>query len=618
MNDKEIVIKEFQSLYHGLLENNLDESQLSRFDELVSNNQFARTAYIGMMNLDSMLMSYRLPVAYQDLGMFEESLGESEVEEEFLLEEPVSLEELPRDWETKMAIQQADSKPTESEHTPNTSIIDIIQQALPTSVQDTLGSSSFIAGCIVFSIGMFLLLTFMLLSADVEVSAVAKVSQTVNAVWADGSGAEDLEQLYFGRQLELESGLAQVKYTNGGIINLHGPTLFIVSGPNRGTLIRGKISALAEKVTGGFTVQTSVGKIVDLGTEFGVKVADDSDVEIHVFNGLVRLDVSESRSGKGNHSTATQSTKIFAEQSVFVDSSERKVKPIPYLPNQFARTYQTLQDPQFDDSNSSPVTDTQPDIVNDSWAEFYTEVPDKYSYALQQTKDVFPGDPEFAELKAGSGSYVTHTLDVTKDNHGTKPRSAITHYYGSDIDVTQKHRISFTIRIDEDFSRSGFNEFNDRYTIFDSSSERTGPYAQTAWIIMAYATEGSYANAEDIGTWCFYDGKNNGNTKLHADQNVNTDIALVQGGVYDFTITVNPKTKTYDATVTDGTKSFTASNLHWRSASDIVGGTFVASAWAYGNGTEDHRAFSIDNLAFESLANIPDKANHNQNRDAEK
>jgi len=199
------------------------------------------------------------------------------------------------------------------------------------------------------------------------------------------------------------------------------------------------------------------------------------------------------------------------------------------------------------------------------------------------------------EIKTGQGSpYLKVEVPQTESGTG---KGAVTRSYATTaapgIDWSEKHTIEFTLRIDENMDDgSTFTDFDDRYHVFDAPRVQAGTSTSCTWIITAYAAEGGYADAEVVGEWSFYDGDGLGGG-MDITRNINTDVPIVTGGVYDFTIVVDPDTRTYDATISyNGGPPVTVEDLGWRTAATRIGGylTFAGRS----DTTDDQRAFSLD------------------------
>ena len=68
---------------------------------------------------------------------------------------------------------------------------------------------------------------------------------------------------------------------------LEGPVEFDLTNANEGVLHLGKLRANVPQVAAGFAIDTPRGKVVDLGTEFGLNVQEDGVAEIYVYVGKV-------------------------------------------------------------------------------------------------------------------------------------------------------------------------------------------------------------------------------------------------------------------------------------------------------------------------------------------
>ncbi|TWT36804.1 FecR protein [Posidoniimonas corsicana] len=89
-----------------------------------------------------------------------------------------------------------------------------------------------------------------------------------------------------GRSIGIAAGEVELTYSSGTKIMLVGPAEFLVE-PAGGKLARGGLVASVTEAGHGFTIETPNGKVVDLGTEFGVAVDDFGVSEVNVFKGKV-------------------------------------------------------------------------------------------------------------------------------------------------------------------------------------------------------------------------------------------------------------------------------------------------------------------------------------------
>jgi len=94
----------------------------------------------------------------------------------------------------------------------------------------------------------------------------------------------------------LESGKAQVRLDNGVELSMRGPVEFDVFGLDHISLLTGRMTANVPPQAIGFRIDTPDMEVVDLGTEFALKVDDAGKSRLHVLEGEV-----EARLKKGEN-----------------------------------------------------------------------------------------------------------------------------------------------------------------------------------------------------------------------------------------------------------------------------------------------------------------------------
>ena len=97
------------------------------------------------------------------------------------------------------------------------------------------------------------------------------------------------ERLAVGRDIKLEGGCAEVDFDSGVKMTVEGPARVRILGPLLAEAFLGKIAAQVGKNGHGFSIVTPQGKVVDLGTQFGVRIDDSGREEIAVFEGQVDI-----------------------------------------------------------------------------------------------------------------------------------------------------------------------------------------------------------------------------------------------------------------------------------------------------------------------------------------
>jgi len=109
--------------------------------------------------------------------------------------------------------------------------------------------------------------------------------------WAD-TGETPGRDMAAGKVLRLERGLAEVEFDRGARVILQGPATLELLAGNGARLLGGSISARVPARARGFTVLSPQGKVVDLGTEFGLSVAAGS-TSVRVFSGALTAEVGD-------------------------------------------------------------------------------------------------------------------------------------------------------------------------------------------------------------------------------------------------------------------------------------------------------------------------------------
>jgi ferric-dicitrate binding protein FerR (iron transport regulator) len=114
----------------------------------------------------------------------------------------------------------------------------------------------------------------------------AAVAWLVNAQDCTWTGPGPTGNLQAGRLLRIERGWAEIHFRCGARIVLEGPSVLKLVSSKSVRLTSGKLTARVPPAGSGFEVLSPHGKVIDLGTEFGVR-SDDGSTEVYVFKGKV-------------------------------------------------------------------------------------------------------------------------------------------------------------------------------------------------------------------------------------------------------------------------------------------------------------------------------------------
>ncbi|MFC4993591.1 FecR domain-containing protein [Rubritalea tangerina] len=109
---------------------------------------------------------------------------------------------------------------------------------------------------------------------------------------------------------------------------LEGPAHYTITGDNHGQLAYGKFVAKVPKGAEGFTVDYPNGKVVDLGTEFGVQLDRNGDLSVGVFEGEVEL-----------HPQGRKDIALIEKNHALAQSADnpQELSSIPFERDQFVR-----------------------------------------------------------------------------------------------------------------------------------------------------------------------------------------------------------------------------------------------------------------------------------------
>lgn len=138
-------------------------------------------------------------------------------------------------------------------------------------------------------------------SEERVLTGVGHVSGMTGCQWGENSRRPAcFDRVAVGEKFHLEAGLLEITYDSGFQTILQGPVQYEVTSTNGGYLTVGKLTGKANTVRArGFTVDTPMARVTDLGTEFGTEVAPNGTVETVVFAGEVQLTAVSAQAQEG-------------------------------------------------------------------------------------------------------------------------------------------------------------------------------------------------------------------------------------------------------------------------------------------------------------------------------
>ncbi|QNN21309.1 hypothetical protein HED60_03165 [Planctomycetales bacterium ZRK34] len=120
---------------------------------------------------------------------------------------------------------------------------------------------------------------------------IALLTNMSDAVFTDDGQAVALGSTLTAGRLSLLSGSAQVMFDSGAVVDMTGPCVFRMTGPNRGELMQGALSVYVPRQARGFAVGAPGDVlVVDLGTRFFMQVDAQGACHVAVLEGQVQIE----------------------------------------------------------------------------------------------------------------------------------------------------------------------------------------------------------------------------------------------------------------------------------------------------------------------------------------
>ncbi len=156
---------------------------------------------------------------------------------------------------------------------------------------------------------------------------IAWLVNAQSCLWADDSApAGDMPS---GKVLRLRRGLAEIRFLQGARVILEGPAGIELLCGNSARVLGGKLTAKVPASAKGFQLLSPQGKVVDLGTEFGMAVADDGTTHVYVFAGQVEAHAAGAE--------AAPFVRVQEKQAARIDARGVSLKPDATADKDFVR-----------------------------------------------------------------------------------------------------------------------------------------------------------------------------------------------------------------------------------------------------------------------------------------
>jgi hypothetical protein len=136
------------------------------------------------------------------------------------------------------------------------------------------------------------------LAREPRIGGLAILTRGVDVLWEPGGATPGVDSVLSPGVLRFRSGVVQIEFHSGATVIVEGPAEIELKAIDRIACRYGKLRALVPPSAHGFRVDSASVALVDLGTEFGMRVAPDRRAEVHVFNGKVELQKADPRFGQ--------------------------------------------------------------------------------------------------------------------------------------------------------------------------------------------------------------------------------------------------------------------------------------------------------------------------------
>ena len=186
-----------------------------------------------------------------------------------------------------------------------------IEEFIPKPSKTKRKVSKFSVFTLAFSAAAMILLLITLHLAPSSSKVVAVLSDQVGTEWKTVSSPLETGSVLLSDEYSLSKGFVKIRLNKGTEVVIEGPAEFELLSNNKMTLSKGKLSAVVPGSAKGFTVVTPSSTVVDIGTEFGVKLDSQGNSEVHMFEGSASLvPVYNGQKGKVHNLIAGQAARV--------------------------------------------------------------------------------------------------------------------------------------------------------------------------------------------------------------------------------------------------------------------------------------------------------------------
>lgn len=209
--------------------------------------------------------------------------------------------------------------------------IQVDRNAVSVPVQKSSKLSLYVA--VMSTAALLLILLYVHLNPRPGREEVAVLADAINADWANPDDSVRIGSRLAAGQgaCTLKEGVIKMLYDDGVQVVIEAPAEYELLTSTEIALNYGNLYATVTEAGKGFTVRTQNSRIIDLGTEFGVRAGTRGDTELHVFKGMTTLIA-------GKRNTEKELVEVHAGQARQVDVYNADIKAIQLDQKTFARS----------------------------------------------------------------------------------------------------------------------------------------------------------------------------------------------------------------------------------------------------------------------------------------
>lgn len=140
------------------------------------------------------------------------------------------------------------------------------------------------------SIVLVATITFLFFGANDNKPITTEVVHAAGALWEDGNSVRNGQRIENGQKHHLAQGVVAVRFADGTNVAIEGPAEFRILGSAHLELSLGVATAHVPDSAKGFKITSQTATVVDLGTDFGIRVSNDGKTDVAVFDGEVTVE----------------------------------------------------------------------------------------------------------------------------------------------------------------------------------------------------------------------------------------------------------------------------------------------------------------------------------------